>query len=343
MALHLTIKSGKMKAIILNDLGELHLETITEPSPLANELLIKIISSGFNPIDYQMRENEMERKLLHSPILGREFSGIVKAVGASATDFKIGDAVFCGSGNMGSNGTYAEYICVPETIVAFKPNSVSFEEAAGTPSAGLTALQCFNRMKVKKTDSLFISGATGAVGTMLIKILWYNGIQNFIVTAGNQESVADLMEIGLHRSQIINYKTTDIESSALSFNQQMKFDFVVDLVGNKMAETSARLVKVNGTYLDVTALSTTESREILFNNGTTILNISNYAPSLIKKFDYYQDGLNKIAELLEHGSIRAPKIEVIGALNVTTVEKAHQILRKNETKGRKLIMKIATV
>lgn len=106
---------------------------------------MKIIASGFNPIDYQMREN----KRLHSPVLGREFSGVVTSIGKSVKDFKPGDAVFCGSGSMGSNGTYAEYISVPESIVALKPDSISFQQAAALPFVGLTALQCLHRMKLQ--------------------------------------------------------------------------------------------------------------------------------------------------------------------------------------------------
>lgn len=70
-----------MKAIVLDGENKLHLQEVCTPVPKAGELLIKIIASGFNPIDYQMRENELERKLLHSPILGRELSGVVMAVG----------------------------------------------------------------------------------------------------------------------------------------------------------------------------------------------------------------------------------------------------------------------
>lgn len=79
-------------------------------------------------------------------------------------EFKVGDAVFCGSGSMGSNGTYAEYIAVRESIVVHKPHFLSFEQAAlGIPSAGLTALQSYNRMKLQNTDSVLITGAAGGV------------------------------------------------------------------------------------------------------------------------------------------------------------------------------------
>jgi alcohol dehydrogenase len=329
-----------MKAIIADKEGKLHLEKVNSPTVKEGELLIKIIASGFNPIDYQMLENELERKLMHSPILGRELSGIVAEVGENVKDFKVGDAVFCGSGSMGSNGTYAEYIAVRESIVVHKPAFLSFEQAAGIPSVGLTALQSFNRMKLQHTDSVLITGAAGGVGAMLIKILFANKFSNFIVTAGNEESILSLKAIGVKDSQIINYKTADVAAFALAKNNNQKFDFVVDLVGNKIGEVAARLLKSNGIFLDVTALSTKESRETLFNKGAVIMNISNYVYSADKNYAYYKNGLSELVRLIENGSVTPPNIEIIGTLNEETVTEAHTILRSNKTKGKKLIMRI---
>lgn len=332
-----------MKAIIADKMGRLHLENVNGPTIKQEELLIKIVASGFNPIDYQMLENELERKLMHSPILGREFSGIVVEVGEKVKYFKVGDAVFSGSGSMGSNGTYAEYIAIRESVVAHKPIFLSFEQAAGIPSVGLTALQSFNRMKLQNTDSVLITGAAGGVGAMLIKILLANNFSNFIVTAGNEESIQALIEIGVKYNQIINYKTDVVETFALAKNNQQKFDFVVDLVGNEIGEIAARLLKSNGTFLDVTALSTEESREILFNKGAVIMNISNYVYSADKNYAYYKNGLLELVRLIENESVTPPNIEIMGQLNTETVIKGHERLRLNKTKGKKLIMQVNTI
>lgn len=329
-----------MKAIVLHQNGEFYLEEINVPQPQSHEVQVKISASGFNPVDYQMTENAMERKLLHSPILGREFSGIVSAVGNSVTSFKIGDAVFCGSGSMGSNGTYAEYICVPETIIMQLPATISLQQAAGIPSVGLTALQSINRMNATVNDSIFITGAAGGVGNMLLKLLLAKGHHNLIVTAGNESSIASLLHIGINEEQIINYKNVAVYETALALNNNKPFDFVVDLVGNEIAVVAAKLLKANGTYVDVTNFSTSDSREILFSKGATILNISNYVYGQEKRYDYYKNGLSELASLLNQEVITPPDIEVIGNLEVETVLKAHAILRENKTNGKKLIMQI---
>lgn len=329
-----------MKAIVLHQNGEFYMEEINVPQPQNHEVQVKISASGFNPVDYQMTENAMERKLLHSPILGREFSGIVSAVGNAVTSFKIGDAVFCGSGSMGSNGTYAEYICVPETILMQLPTTISLQEAAGIPSVGLTALQSINRMNATVNDSIFITGAAGGVGNMFLKILLAKGYHNLIVTAGNESSIASLLHIGINEEQIINYKNVAVYEMALALNNNKPFDFVVDLVGNEIAVVAAKLLKANGIYVDVTNFSTSDSREILFSKGATILNISNYVYGQEKKYDYYKNGLSELASLLNQEVITPPDIEVIGNLEVETVLKAHAILRENKTNGKKLIMQI---
>ncbi|WP_343694384.1 NADP-dependent oxidoreductase [Flavobacterium sp.] len=327
-----------MKAVVLQQNLEFRLENVETPQPEDSQIQVKIIASGFNPIDYQMTENGSERKLLHSPILGREFSGIVSAIGKNVTNFKIGDFVFCGSGSMGSNGTYAEYICIPEAIAEHKPENISFEEAAVIPSAGLTALQAFNRMKVSVTDSIFINGAAGGVGNILIKILIAKGFTNFTVTAGNVNSIKSLIAIGVKPKQIINYKREEVYDTAFSLNKNKKFDIVVDLVGNASAETAAKLLKINGIYIDITNFSTSESRDVLFSKGATIHNISNYAYGLEKRYDYYKNGLKELSNLLENKFITPPAIAVIGDLNAETVKNALTILRENKTEGKKLIM-----
>lgn len=330
-----------MKAVILNKNFKLEDGFAEKPQPKNNEVLIHIKASGFNPIDYQMLENELERKLISSPILGRELSGIVVEKGADVTQFNIGDEVFCGSGSMGSNGTYAEYISVPEVIVALKPKNISFEQAASIPSAGLTSLQIFKRLKLQPEQTILITGATGGVGSFLIKILLAHHINNFVATVGSKENKQMLLNLGVKNHQIVNYKEENLIENILKANQHQPFDIGIDLVGNYMAEVTAQVLKINGTYVDVTALVTKEAHEILFNKGMLIMNISNYAYSMVKQYDYYKNSLEEIAGLIENGAIVPSQHKIIGDLSLETILKAHSILKNNQAQGHKLIMKNA--
>lgn len=328
-----------MKAVILNKDFKLEESFTEQPQPQNNEVLIQIKASGFNPIDYQMLENELERKLISSPILGRELSGIIVEKGTDVTQFNIGDEVFCGSGSMGSNGTYAEYISVPEAIVSLKPKNISFEQAASIPSAGLTSLQIFNRLKLQPQQTILITGAAGGVGSFLLKILLAHHIENFIATVGSEENRQMLLSLGVKDHQIINYKEENLIDNILKANHHQPFDIGIDLVGNYMAEVTAEVLKINGTYVDVTALVTKEAHELLFNKGTIIMNISNYTYGMAKQYDYYKNSLEEITKLIENGSIVPSQHKIIGNLSLETVLEAHSILKNNQTQGHKLIMK----
>ncbi|WP_426480636.1 NADP-dependent oxidoreductase [Chryseobacterium sp. R2ACT005] len=328
-----------MKAVILNKNGNLEDGFTEQPQPKDHEVLIQIKASGFNPIDYQMLENELERKLISSPILGRELSGIIVSKGPEVTQFNIGDEVYCGSGSMGSNGTYAEYIAVPEAIVSFKPKNISFEQAASIPSAGLTSLQIFNRLKLNPENTLLVTGAAGGVGSFLIKLLLAHNIPQVIATVGSEENRQMLLNLGLKSHQIVNYRDKNLIENILKANNNQPFEFGIDLVGNYMSEVTAEVLKINGTYVDVTALVTKDAHETLFNKGTLIMNISNYTYGMIKKYEYYKNSLLEIKKLIENETILPPQHKVIGNLSLDTVLQAHSILKNNQTQGHKLIMK----
>ena len=328
-----------MKAVILNKNGKLEDGLAEQPQPKSNEVLIQIKASGFNPIDYQMLENELERKLISSPILGRELSGIVVDKGSEVTEFNIGDEIYCGSGSMGSNGTYAEYIAVPEAIVFFKPKNISFEQAAAIPSAGLTSLQIFNRLKLTPENTVLVTGATGGVGSFLIKLLLAHNIRQITATVGSEENRQILLNLGLKDHQIINYKEENLISNILKANNDQPFEYGIDLVGNYMSEVTAEVLKINGMYVDVTALVTKDAHETLFNKGTLIMNISNYTYGMVKKYEYYKNSLITIKTFIENETILPPQYKTVGNLSLDTVLQAHSLLKNNQTQGHKLIMK----
>lgn len=144
--------------------------------------------------------------------------------------------------------------------------------------------------------------------------------------------------MGLKNHQIVNYKEENLIENILKANNNIPFDIGIDLVGNYMSECTAGVLKINGIYVDVTALTNHESREILFNKGNLIMNISNYAHSVSKNYGYYKNSLNRISILIENKVIHPPQYKTIGDLSLETVLKAHSLLKNNQTQGNKLIM-----
>lgn len=328
-----------MKAILLNEANELLDAKVPTPEPKADEVLVRIVASGFNPIDYQMRENEYERRYLKSPILGRELSGVVEAIGSLVLDFKVGDAVFCACGSMGSNGTYASYIVVPAAILGFKPDSLSFEEAAALPSVGITALQAFNRLPKDVNHRVLVTGASGGVGNFFLKLLLYAGYKEVLVTYGNEAAKKKLLALGLSAGQLVDYRSDDLAALLYSRNGEKRFDVIMECVGNQLGETVATLLKTSGIYLDVTHFISQKTSDILFSAGATILMISNFRYGADREYSYFKEALQQLKDLFDAGKVSPPEIRVLGGLSAATAEEAHRLLKANKTQGAKLIMR----
>lgn len=328
-----------MKAILLNEANQLVDVVLPTPTPKADELLIRIVASGFNPIDYQMRENEYERRYLKSPILGRELSGVVEAIGTEVTDFQVGDAVFCACGSMGSNGSYAAHISVPQGIVGLKPACLSFEEAAALPSAGITALQAFNRLPKVLTHRVLVTGASGGVGNFFLKLLLHAGNQQLLVTYGNEIAKDKLLRMGLRSEQLVDYRSDDLEELLYAQNGERRFDVIVDCVGNRLAERVAPLLATGGFYIDVTHFVTPTASDALFTAGATILSISNFRYGAEKQYGYFKDALQQLKDLFDEAKLSPPEVHVVGGLTAFVAEEAHRILKANKTQGAKLIMR----
>lgn len=335
-----------MKAIILNKFGgteNFEVKEVEDPILQPGSVKIKIKSTAFNPIDYQMRKGSAESKLLKSTILGREISGIIVEAHPSVTSFKNGDEVYSYISNLGSNGSYAEFVVVPEVIIAQRPKNLSFNQSAAIPLVGLTAMQTLEKCNVANNDHVFITGGAGGVGSMIIRLLLQKGVRRIYTTAGNEESVHKISNYGLPKSNIINYKSEVVIEELSTLTNGIKIDICIDTVGIEMSDLCAQILKINGLYADIAFATTDTARELLFDKGITIINVSNYAYGLendVEKMKHYGEGLSKLKTYFENDSLPATNINVIGDFSVDTVAKAHHLLETNGTKGSKLVMEI---
>src|SRR5436309_9396792 len=167
----------KMKAIVYCDYGLANLKftEVEKPTPTDDQLLVKVRAASVNPLDwhfiegtpYVMRAMGVGLRKPKDTRLGVDFAGTVEAVGKNVTKFKPGDEVFGGR-----TGAFAEYVCVREArAVAVKLASVTFEQAASVPIAGITALQGVrDKGKVQPGQKVLINGASGGVGTFAVQI-----------------------------------------------------------------------------------------------------------------------------------------------------------------------------
>ena len=165
-----------MRAMVIDEWGgtdAIH-EADLEPPPVAPDgLLVRVRAAGVNPVDTKVRGGYMEEKLpFHFPlILGWDVAGVVEKAGPAVTAFKPGDEVY---GYIRRHhlqfGTYAEYATATDTYFAHKPASLSFEEAAALPLAGLTAHQALETVGVRGGETLFLAGGSGGVGHLAVQL-----------------------------------------------------------------------------------------------------------------------------------------------------------------------------
>lgn len=167
-----------MKAMVHTQYGSpdvLHLEEIEKPAPKDDEVLVKVYAASVNALDWHLLTADIFLVRLmglglfapKNPVRGADIAGRVEAVGKNVTQFKPGDDVF---GDIG-NGGFAEYAGAPERCLALKPSNLTFEAAAATPVAGLTALQGLRNVgKIQTGQKVLINGAAGGVGTFAVQV-----------------------------------------------------------------------------------------------------------------------------------------------------------------------------
>lgn len=151
--------SGLFLVILLNSFGEvenLQLSDWLSPEPQSSEVRIEIQATSVNPVDYKLRQGRLGGTL--PMVLGFDTAGTVDAIGGDVTDFSVGDEVYAYLAGPKSNGSYAEYVCVPTAFVARKPSNLSFIQAAAVPLVSLTAYQSVvDKAKVEAGEAVFIA------------------------------------------------------------------------------------------------------------------------------------------------------------------------------------------
>src|SRR5947208_2682501 len=236
-----------MKAVVYTDYGSpdvLQIREIKKPAPNDDQVLVKVRAVSINPLDWHFIEGRpyIMRGMMggmrkpKNPRLGVDYSGTVEAVGKNVTQFKPGDEVF---GN--KIGAFAEYLCPrADRAVAMKPANITFEQAAGIPVAGVTALQGVrDQAKVQPGQKVLINGASGGVGTFAVQIAKSFGAEvTGVCSARNTELVQSL-----GADHVIDYTKEDFTKS------DQKYDVILDNVANHSLSESRRVLTPNGIYV----------------------------------------------------------------------------------------------
>ncbi len=238
--------TDQMKAVQINAFGNqsvLEFNNVEIPTPLENEVLIKIKASSVNPVDWKIREGYLQPMLNHTlPLtLGWDAAGVIAAVGDAVTNLETGDEVYSRP-DIAKNGSYAEYMTVVATEVALKPKSLTFQEAAGIPLAGLTAWQALYEIaNVQAGERVLIHAGSGAVGQFAIQLAKLRGAYVYTTTsAKNTDLVLDL-----GADQAIDYTQED-------FSELKDLDVVFVTVGGDVLANSWATLKKGDRLVSIT-------------------------------------------------------------------------------------------
>ena len=198
-----------MKAVLLiNHGGPEMLRYGEAPDPTAGpgEVVVDIHAASVNAADYKVRLGGGRYSLNRFPhILGRDFSGVVSAIGAGVTDFTVGDAVF-GVTDQGIEGAYAERIAINAAIIAKKPDRLSHAEAAALGLTSLTALTAIeDTAQLKAGQTILIQGGAGGVAGFGVQLAKHLGAM--VITTASASNHPYVRGLGADR--VIDYNAED--------------------------------------------------------------------------------------------------------------------------------------
>ena len=222
--------------------GVLRLEHVAVPTPGEREVLVEVVATSVNLSDWEgllgspayARLGGLRRPA--RPVLGSDIAGRVAAVGAGVTRFRTGDDVY--GDNLGLKGGFAEYAVAPESVLAPKPESLTFAEASTIPQAGAIALQ--GTAGAGPGTRVLVNGAGGGTGTFAIQLARSAGAH---VTGVDNAGKLDHMR-SLGADEVVDFRSRD-------FTRLGPFDLVLDLVAHRSVLAYRRALAPGGRYLCV--------------------------------------------------------------------------------------------
>lgn len=293
-----------MKALILNNYGAgLDLQELDKPVAAKGEVLIKIKSSGLNPLDIKIMAGQAGHAQTKLPaVLGIDVSGIVEAVGEGVTRFKAGDEVYGMIGGIaGNQGSLAEYVAADENFLALKPKNLSFHDAAAVPLIFITAWEAIvDRANIHEGQKILIHGGAGGVGHIAAQIAKAKGAEVYATVRKHH-----FEQIKGYGAIPIEYTESDPENYVDEYTGGQGFDIILDNVGGKTLDDSFTAVKrYTGHVVSILGWGTHSLAPLSF-RGATYSGVFTLYPLISGVGRSHQgDIMREATALIEAGKIR---------------------------------------
>jgi NADPH:quinone reductase-like Zn-dependent oxidoreductase len=300
-----------MKAAYIEEQGGpevLRYGDVPDPVAGADEVVVDIHAASVNGADWKVRAGGAIAESAFPYILGRDFSGVVSAVGDDVDDLKIDDQVFAVC-DAGQEGAYAEKIAIKASIVAKKPDDVSHVDACALGLTGLTALIAIeDTLHLQSGETILIQGGAGGVAGFAIELAKHLGAR--VITTASATNHEYLR--GLGADQIIDYHEQDFTELVSDC------DAVFETVGGEVAERSFEVIKPGG-------------RIAFIASGAGLESPRSDVTSLRPRVDRDRPHLDRIIDLLQAGAIHAPEVTLY---SLADAEAAHRVSEGRHLRGK---------
>lgn len=305
--------------------------TIPVPELRPRDLLVRVKAISVNPVDTKQRRRKRSEDG-NPVVLGYDVAGVVEKVGPGVTAFQPGDEVYY-AGDITRPGGNSELHAVDERIVAKKPRTLSFAEAAALPLTSLTAYEALiEHLKVKRGGTLLIIGGAGGVGSVAIQIAKLHGLK-VAVTSSRPETMAWVKELGAdvvvdHRQPLLpQLEANGITSVDYIFNTANTAQYWGQMAAIIKPFGAITSIVESPEPLDLTALmmkSASFSWELMFTR------------SMFQTPDMDQQGkiLATMANWIDEGKLRGTAAETLSPINAQTLKQAHALLETGKAKGK---------
>ena len=287
---------------------------IADPVPGPGEVLIDVHAASVNAADWKVRSGSYGSPLTQFPYIpGRDFSGVVSAIGKDVTDLHVGDAVF-GVCEVGHDGAYAEKIAIKAAIVARKPEQFSHIDCAAVALIGLTALVSIeDTLQLRPDQTILIQGGAGGVAGFAIQLARHLGAH--VITTTSKANADYVRRLGA--DQVIDYNAED-------FTQVVSgCDAVLDTVGGDVATRSFAVLRPGGKAAFITTGSAPASPRA---------DVRSLRPQVHRDRPH----LDRVVELVSSYAVKVPEITVFALADAA---KAHRISEARHLRG-KLVFKV---
>lgn len=327
-----------MQAMVIENFGSSDVfKKVNFPKPevTPGHVLITVKASSVNPLDYKIRDNTLGAVCPPFPaILHGDVAGVVTAVGADVTQFKVGDEVYGCAGGVGQlQGALAEFMLVNANLIAHKPKNLTMAEAAALPLVCLTAWQALHKAHLEKGQSILIYGATGGVGHIAIQLAKLMGAK-ITTTASTADKAQIAKQLGA--DHVINYKEDTIEHAVEQYTHGQGFDVVFDTIGGNMLDQAFIAAKLGGQVVTILVHSTHDLVPF-FTKGLTLTAIMQPLPLLTGQGQAnYHAILNEITHLVEANKLK-PLVDA-KQFTFSKVGVAHDYLEQGKAIGKTVLI-----